>query len=60
MTNRSFALLYTFYAPVYDLLCRVLFYEKARSRAVELLQLREGQGSNTPRRCSLGRACGPQ
>jgi ubiquinone/menaquinone biosynthesis C-methylase UbiE len=40
---RSLARLYTLGAPVYDLASRVLFYEKARSRAVELLHLQEGQ-----------------
>jgi ubiquinone/menaquinone biosynthesis C-methylase UbiE len=41
--RRSLAGRYSLGAPVYDFACRVLFYEKARSRAVELLQLQEGQ-----------------
>src|SRR5437899_2552397 len=41
--RRSLAALYSLGAPVYDFACRVLFYEKARARAVSLLQLQEGQ-----------------
>jgi demethylmenaquinone methyltransferase/2-methoxy-6-polyprenyl-1,4-benzoquinol methylase len=40
---RALACHYSLAAPVYDSACAVLFYERARARAVELLHLEDGQ-----------------